>query len=158
VTQPARMEELRKIFLDMDKDQSGCISITEFKEAMAAVPDVPQAQVRYPPCTPSPTSSGIYPPSESPLRYPLYTLPLFGISRPWRLRPRCPRRRGAHDPPPPPTSPHAAKDQPPLIAPSKATLTRPTHPPTHPSQVVRICQAMDLNPSSSPTPPPPLTP
>ena len=47
VTQPARMEELRKIFVDMDRDQSGCISIEEFKEAMAAVPDVPAAQVHY---------------------------------------------------------------------------------------------------------------
>ena len=46
VTQPARMEELRKVFVEMDKDHSGCISIEEFKEAMASVPDVPAAQVR----------------------------------------------------------------------------------------------------------------
>jgi len=45
VTQPARMEELRKVFVEMDKDHSGCISIEEFKEAMASVPDVPAAQV-----------------------------------------------------------------------------------------------------------------
>jgi len=44
-TPPAKLEELRNIFVKMDVDDSGTISFTEFKHAMSLHPEVPHETV-----------------------------------------------------------------------------------------------------------------
>lgn len=44
-TPPGKLEELRHVFVKMDTDDSGTLSIEEFKSAMALHPEIPMAQV-----------------------------------------------------------------------------------------------------------------
>ena len=44
-TPPSKLHELRDLFVKMDKDDSGTISLPEFKEAMSLHPEVPQDRV-----------------------------------------------------------------------------------------------------------------
>jgi len=44
-TPPGKLEELRNVFVKMDTDDSGTLSIEEFKSAMALHPEIPMAQV-----------------------------------------------------------------------------------------------------------------
>jgi len=44
-TPPGKLEELRHMFVNMDTDDSGTLSIEEFKKAMALHPEVPMAQI-----------------------------------------------------------------------------------------------------------------
>jgi len=44
-TPPAKLKELRDMFVKIDVDDSGTISLNEFKEAMALHPEVPQSRV-----------------------------------------------------------------------------------------------------------------
>ena len=44
-TPPGKLEELRHMFVNMDTDDSGTLSIEEFKKAMALHPEIPMAQV-----------------------------------------------------------------------------------------------------------------
>ncbi len=45
-TPPGKLEELRSMFVKMDTDDSGTLSIDEFKSAMALHPEIPMAQAR----------------------------------------------------------------------------------------------------------------
>lgn len=44
-TPPSKLEELRTVFVKMDTDDSGTLSIDEFKKAMELHPEIPMAQV-----------------------------------------------------------------------------------------------------------------
>lgn len=44
-TPAAQLEELRKVFVAMDEDSSGTISITEFRKALSSNPEIPHEQV-----------------------------------------------------------------------------------------------------------------
>jgi len=44
-TPPAKLEELRTVFVKMDEDDSGTLSLGEFKKAMALHPEIPMEQV-----------------------------------------------------------------------------------------------------------------
>jgi len=44
-TPPAKLEELRKVFVSIDTDDSGTISMDEFKKSMAMHPEVPMEKV-----------------------------------------------------------------------------------------------------------------
>lgn len=44
-TPPAKLEELRNLFVKMDTDDSGTISLSEFKKAMELHPEIPQEKV-----------------------------------------------------------------------------------------------------------------
>ena len=44
-TPPAKLAELRDLFVKMDVDDSGTISLQEFKDAMALHKEVPQERV-----------------------------------------------------------------------------------------------------------------
>ena len=47
-TPPAKLEELRTVFVKMDEDDSGTLSLGEFKKAMALHPEIPMEQVSGP--------------------------------------------------------------------------------------------------------------
>lgn len=44
-TPAAQLEELRRVFVAMDEDSSGTISITEFRKALSSNPEIPHEQV-----------------------------------------------------------------------------------------------------------------
>jgi len=42
---PSKLDELRKLFVKMDVDDSGTVSLAEFKKAMSLHPEIPQARI-----------------------------------------------------------------------------------------------------------------